>query len=104
MARLPSSFRARNRTTAEFRELYARLPPSIQKLTRDACILFDRDPNHPSFRRHVLRDTRSGSHAPDSISISITMSYRAVYVVVDDVNVWYWIGTHAQYDRFTGRT
>ena len=30
------------------------------------------------------------------------MRYRAVYIVDGDANVWYWVGTHADYDRFTG--
>jgi hypothetical protein len=102
MERLPNSFRERNRTTRHFRELYDRLPVRIQKLTRKACHLFGHQPDHPSFRRHVLKQTRTGQHQAESISISITMQYRAIYVVVDNLNVWYWIGTHAQYDRFIG--
>jgi hypothetical protein len=33
------------------------------------------------------------------------MQYRAIYVVDEetDQNVWYWIGTHAQYEKFTGK-
>jgi hypothetical protein len=31
------------------------------------------------------------------------MQYRAIYVLGDDgVNVWYWIGTHADFDVFAG--
>jgi hypothetical protein len=30
------------------------------------------------------------------------MQYRAIYVVEDGVNIWYWIGTHAEYDQFIG--
>jgi hypothetical protein len=30
------------------------------------------------------------------------MQYRAIYVVVDGENVWYWIGTHAEYDKYLG--
>lgn len=105
MARLPSSFRSRNRTTRDFRELFARLPEHIQELTRDACLLFDRDPAHPSLRHHELLDRKAGKHVPGSYSVSVTMQYRAIYVVdpSDGTNVWYWIGTHADYDRFTGK-
>ena len=31
------------------------------------------------------------------------MQYRAIYVEVGDTNVWYWIGTHAAYNHFTGK-
>jgi hypothetical protein len=30
------------------------------------------------------------------------MKYRAIYVVDGETNVWYWIGSHANYDTFTG--
>jgi hypothetical protein len=52
----------------------------------------------------VLKDTKKGEHVPDSVSISITMQYRAIFVVVDGINVWYWIGSHSEYNRFTGKS
>jgi hypothetical protein len=103
MATLPSSFRERNRTTRQFREQFAALPARIRQLTRDACVLFDQNPSHPSFRLHELADNKKAAHVPGSWSVSITMQYRAIYVVVDGINVWYWIGTHADYDTFTGK-
>ena len=44
-----------------------------------------------------------GSIGRESISVSVTIGYRAIYVVRNNGNVWYWIGTHADYDKFTGR-
>jgi hypothetical protein len=102
MAKLPSSFRGHNRTTERFRQQYAKLPPSIQNRVRELCLLFDRDPAHPSLRRHTLHDNRKGQHVPGSESISVTMQYRALFVEVDGMNIWYWIGTRADYDEFVG--
>ena len=39
----------------------------------------------------------------NSFSVSINMSYRAIYTVVDGVNLWYWVGSHTDYDTFLGR-
>jgi len=103
MARLPSSFRARNRTTRQFRELFDRLPARIQTLTREACVFFESNPSHPSFRHHELDDNNRAQHYSGSFSVSITLQYRAIYIPVDGVNVWYWIGSHAEYDAFTGK-
>jgi hypothetical protein len=103
MAKLPSSFRNQNRTTRRFREMLAALPRDVLNLTRAACLLFHRDPAHPSLRHHELSDTRRSKHIPKSFSVSITMQYRAIYVRLGGVNVWYWIGTHADYDAFTGK-
>ncbi len=99
MAKLPVSFRERNRTTRAFREQFQRLPLRVQELTRECCRIFDSDPDHPSLRRKPVHVTRAGSSVPGSFSVSITMRYRAVYVIQDGVNVWYWIGTHAEYDQ-----
>lgn len=103
MARLPSSFRDKNRTTRQFRELFDALPGHIQNLCRGACQLFNDNPAHPSLRHHDLEDTKKGQHVPGSRSVSITMQYRAIYVVGEDGrNIWYWVGTHGDYDVFTG--
>jgi hypothetical protein len=32
-------------------------------------------------------------------SVRITSGYRALGVLEDDVIVWFWIGSHADYDR-----
>jgi hypothetical protein len=102
VAKLPVSFRNSNVTTRQFRELYSRLPAEIQDLARACCLLFDENPRHPSLRIHTLRETHAGKHSPGSISVAITMGYRAIYAVDGDINVWYWIGSHADYDKFTG--
>lgn len=103
MARLPSSFRAKNRTTRSFRAQFAALPEMVQNAARASCSLFDVNPAHRSLRHHRLADTKKGHHVPGSCSVTVTMQYRAIYVVRDGINVWYWIGPHAEYDAFTGR-
>lgn len=102
MARLPSSFRAKNRTTRQFREQYDKLPEFVKKAVRASCVLFDKDPSIASLRHHALEDRKAGSLTLDSFSVSPTMQYRAIYVVVNGINVWYWLGTHAEYKKFTG--
>ncbi len=103
MAKLPSSFRNRNQTSRRFREQLASLPPEILGITKKCCRFFDRNPTHPSLRHHQLRETKTGMHVPGSFSVSINKQYRAIYFVGDNsINVWYWIGTHSEYDIFTG--
>ena len=102
MEKLPSSFRNGNRTTRRFRDRFAKLPNRIKEIVRDQCRLFNENPDHPSLRRHKLDDKKTGSHRSDSFSVAITMSYRAVYVEEGSQNIWYWIGTHAEYDQFAG--
>ena len=92
----------RNVRTREFRYLYADLPERIQSLGLKVYSLFVQDPQHPSLQLHRLKDNSRGSHHTASWSVSITRKYRAVYFVDGEVNVWYWVGTHADYDRLTG--
>jgi len=87
MARLSLSFRQNNESTRGFREQYERLPEHIQALTKAACELFDKTPSHRSLRlQQVAESGRSNAH-PGSFSVSITMQYLAIYVIVDGKNV-----------------
>jgi mRNA-degrading endonuclease YafQ of YafQ-DinJ toxin-antitoxin module len=83
--------------------MFAALPQHIQKLAEAAYQLFRQDPHHPSLRLHPLQDNDKGRHRKGSFSVSITMKYRAIYAVDDDTNVWYWIGTHNDYENFIGK-
>jgi hypothetical protein len=92
-----------NRRTWRFKILFDALPAEIQQAAVAAFGMFLLNPQHPALRTHELKPTKKGQHLPGSVSVSITLSYRAIYVVNNGVNVWYWIGTHADYDRLIGR-
>ena len=57
---------------------------------------------HSSLHNHPLDDTRQGRHRKNSRAVWITLRYRAIYVVDGETNVWYWIGSHEDYNIFTG--
>jgi hypothetical protein len=43
-------------------------------------------------------------HATESIySIRIGLGYRAVGILTSDVMLWYWIGSHADYDALVAK-
>ncbi len=92
-----------NRRTREFHAMFAALPREVRRAARQAFRQFLRDPHHLALRLHELKATRRGRHQGGSWSVSITMKYRAIYVPVGGVNLWYWIGTHSNYDSFIGR-
>ncbi|MCE9567045.1 MAG: hypothetical protein K8U57_34010 [Planctomycetes bacterium] len=83
--------------------MFDELPKEIQALARKRYKLFQENPTHHSFRLHELKDMKRGHHESGSISVSVNMQYRAIYVVNGNINLWYWIGTHAQYNHFTGK-
>ena len=94
----------RNVRVSLFRFYFDELPQDIQKLATKAFKLFCVNPYHPSLRWHKLKDNKKGSHYPYSFSVSINMQYRAIYFVGNSTNVWYWVGTHAAYNQFTGKS
>ncbi len=93
----------RNVRTKNFRERLVRLPANIQQLADLAFQQFLQDPFHPMLNNHALHDTRRGQHRKQSRAVEITKKYRAIYVVDGDTNVWYWVGSHEDYNIFTGK-
>ncbi len=73
-----------------FWELYDRLPEEIQGQADKQYTLFSANPLHPS-----LHFKRVGPFW----SVRVSYSYRALAVRDGDVLTWFWIGTHADYDR-----
>jgi mRNA-degrading endonuclease RelE of RelBE toxin-antitoxin system len=86
-----------SRTTASFRRALSKLPSEARRHARRAYRQFKEDPSHPSLRFKSI-------HAKEPIySVRVGMHYRAIGVLSDDEIVWFWIGTHAEYDRVIAR-
>jgi hypothetical protein len=82
-----------SRTSLRFRLAFRRLPGRVQRRTRAAYRLFLRDPAHPSLRFKLVHSERA------IYSVRIGLAYRALGVRDGDVMIWFWIGSHADYDR-----
>ena len=82
-----------SRTTREFWRLFSQLPFDVQRDAKRAYRLFRTNPAHPSLRFKKVE-------GEDAIySARIGLDYRALAVMKRDRIVWYWIGSHADYDR-----
>jgi mRNA-degrading endonuclease RelE of RelBE toxin-antitoxin system len=82
-----------SRLHPSFRQAFAKLPADIQRRAQAAYRRFQADPAHPGLqfkRLHTILPLWS---------VRITDSYRAVGVRKDDSMVWFFIGTHAEYER-----
>lgn len=83
----------RSHATPRFWAAYRDLPPEIKESARKAYQLFRVDANHPSLQFKKV-------HRHDSIySARVTLGYRALGLLEDDEVAWFWIGSHAAYDR-----
>ncbi len=81
-----------SRKTARFQREFDRLPADAQRQARAAYRLFCQDPHHPSLRFRQV-------HSIEPIySARVGAHYRAVRVRDGEEIVWFWIGSHAEYD------
>ena len=82
-----------SRTTRRFRDADGRLPEHVRRRAREAYHRFKSDPTHPSLRFKKV-------HATEPIyAARVRLGYRALAVLDGDVAVWFWIGTHGDYDQ-----
>jgi len=79
--------------SSRFWALYEGLPEEVRQLADKNYQLLTSDPHHPSLhlkRIGQLWSVRVGEH------------YRALGIDVEGGINWFWIGTHADYDRLIG--
>jgi mRNA-degrading endonuclease RelE of RelBE toxin-antitoxin system len=79
-----------HRTTKQFWKLYERLPDHIKKLADKNFELLKNDREHSSLRFKKIEDmwsVRVGAH------------YRALGFDHQGQVLWFWIGSHAEYDK-----
>jgi len=79
----------RHRTTQEFRKLYDELPREIKELANKNFELLKKDPLHPSL--HFKKVGKLWS-------VRIGDRYRALALKDGDEFIWFWIGTHEEYN------
>jgi hypothetical protein len=87
----------RSRRNTRFKEAFRLLPADVQRQAREAYRLFRNDPYHPSLHFKIIQRQAS------VWSVRVSRQYRALGVMKDDVIVWFWIGSHAEYDLLLAR-
>jgi hypothetical protein len=76
--------------TASFWGLYERLPQTVRELADKNFDLVKTNPQHPSLHLKQI-----GKYW----SARVGLRYRALGIAIEDGVVWFWIGTHAEYDK-----
>jgi mRNA-degrading endonuclease RelE of RelBE toxin-antitoxin system len=72
-----------------FWESYARLPENVRALADKSYALLKENPRHPS-----LQLKKVGRFW----SVRVGNRYRALAVEIEGGLLWFWIGSHADYD------
>jgi len=73
-----------------FWECHERLPAAVRQLAGQSFELLKANPRHPSLHCKKIGKYRSAR---------IGLHYRALAVEVPEGVLWFWIGTHSDYDK-----
>ena len=68
-------------------------PPKFGTPPRKAYVLFRENPQHPSLQFKKVHEREP------VYSVRVTIAHRAVGLLENDKITWFWIGSHADYDR-----
>jgi len=71
--------------------------PRIQRQARGAYRQFRADPTHPGLHFKQVNDD------PVIYSARVGIGYRALCARDGDTVIWFWIGSHAEYDDYLRR-
>ncbi|MBF0550438.1 MAG: hypothetical protein HQK60_07875 [Deltaproteobacteria bacterium] len=77
-----------------FGDGYRSLEESIQRRAEKAHRLWAENPFHPSLHFKCINTVEN------IWSVRVTRGYRALGVWESDIITWFWIGSHADYERF----
>jgi hypothetical protein len=78
-------------TTRRFWKCYNDLPKNVQEIADQCYELLKADPSHPSLHFKKI--------GKKYWSVRAGLDYRALGVEVESGISWFWIGTHAEYDK-----
>lgn len=82
--------------TDDFRACFAALPNEVQAQARRAYQIWRANPAHPSLRFKPIQ-----GHA-GLYSVRVGLGWRALGHLEGNTVTWFWIGSHADYDRLIG--
>ena len=82
----------------DFWRLYRALPKLVQARADKAFALLRQSPGHPSLRLKKVNGRGS------FWSARVGLDYRVLAIEEDGGLHWFWIGSHADYDKILSRT
>jgi hypothetical protein len=82
-----------SRANEKFWKLYLALPRDIRNQAKESFRIFKKDPWYPS-----LHFKRVHSSLP-IYSARINIDFRAVGVLKNEKIIWFWIGSHTDYEK-----
>jgi mRNA-degrading endonuclease RelE of RelBE toxin-antitoxin system len=85
----------RSSRTKDFAKLFIKLPQHIKETAKKNYELWKDNPSHPSLEfKEII-------HHQNIWSVRVGIGWRALGIIKpqEEKIVWFWIGSHAQYDN-----
>ncbi|MFP4548822.1 MAG: hypothetical protein ACLFQM_11880 [Fidelibacterota bacterium] len=83
----------KSKTTNKFWKCYRELPAGIKKQAKETYSTFQNNPDYPG-----LNFKKVHNKLP-IFSVRISRDYRALGIKQENTIIWYWIGSHNDYER-----
>jgi len=87
----------KSKRSRQFRALFEALLEPAQRQANEAYRLFQANPSHPS-----LSFKQVSPNGP-VYSVRIGLHYRALAIRQPDCLLWFWVGSHTDYDKMLSR-
>lgn len=85
--------------TQSFRDCFRLLPERVRQTARKNYRLWQENPHHPSLEFKLVIPSRS------IYSVRVGIGWRALGVKKTNDNiVWFWIGSHSEYDSILNKS
>ena len=79
--------------TDSFRQAYGQLPVEVRSRVKKSYHLWLSNPVHPSLHYKKIHDRQP------IWSVRVGLNYRVVGVGHDEKMIWFFVGTHVEYER-----
>ena len=80
-------------TTEKFRKAFNKLPKNIQEKARQSYQLWKLNNYHPGLHFKQVDNQQK------IYSVRISLSYRALGIIENEIIIWFWIGSHEEYNN-----
>ena len=80
-------------TTTSFKKSFAKLPDNIKQKAKSVYRIWIKDPHNKVLQFKKIHKTKP------IYSVRIDINYRVLGIISGNTIVWFWIGSHSDYDK-----
>ena len=80
-------------TNKNFWKLYKKLPKDIREIAKKQYNIFSNDPYHASLHFKSVHTNKP------IYSARVTKDYRTLGILNKNIIIWFWIGSHRDYEK-----